>query len=372
MVESAAAHILILDEDPDSLTELHRILGKDEYHRILHNSPTAALEFLALNHVDLILLSASLKEMDSLEVCRIINHSSFTADVPMVLIMQDSNVDMIVPAYNEGVRDYILYPFNPLEVKTRIHTQLQFHDIKSECHALLNILCQDMANPISSTIASLELLHNDFGLYNELKPLLISSLDDSLNTVNVVKQILSLANRKFELEALDLASLVKEAIRILQPDLDKKHIEITVDIPEGWAVYAERNSLVQYVLLNILGNAIKFSYRDSVIEINADYEDNHTVLIIKDYGIGIPETIQPIIYDINKMRKQEGTDGEKGVGLGLPLVKRLMRAYKGSISITSLRAISENKHRGTVVKLRFNRAHFSQVQKSKVILSDTV
>ena len=109
------------------------------------------------------------------------------------------------------------------------------------------------------------------------------------------------------------------------------YVNSTVDAAHF--VRAERTSLNNVVLPNIISNAIKFSYPNSKIEISAEATEFAVILRIKDYGMGIPEFLMPQIFNPRKVTRRAGTLNEQGTGYGMGLVRKLMRVYRGGIVV---------------------------------------
>ncbi|WP_262886254.1 sensor histidine kinase [Sphingobacterium bovisgrunnientis] len=100
---------------------------------------------------------------------------------------------------------------------------------------------------------------------------------------------------------------------------------------------------IRRVLDNILNNAIKFSSRNSNIEIMLLDKDQHTIQIrIADNGIGIPEEFRSKLFDLNPNIRREGTLGEESFGLGLYICKQIIDQHKGKIWIEN------NADQGTI------------------------
>lgn len=72
---------------------------------------------------------------------------------------------------------------------------------------------------------------------------------------------------------------------------------------------------------------------------------------ITDYGTGIPVNLKAVLFDIGKQTSREGTSGEIGTGYGMPLVKKFMEAYGGSIEVFSQEQTETSTNHGTEVKL---------------------
>ncbi len=93
--------------------------------------------------------------------------------------------------------------------------------------------------------------------------------------------------------------------------------------------------LLESICNNLIGNAIKYSYRGGSIQILAEVIDNYTNISIIDQGIGIPRDKLSELFSIEKSSSSTGTEGEKGSGFGLILCKELIERNGGTIKILS-------------------------------------
>ncbi len=109
---------------------------------------------------------------------------------------------------------------------------------------------------------------------------------------------------------------------------------MTSDIDLDVRVWADRDRLVQ-IFLNLVDNAIKYSFDGGDISLNAQRMDESLVLLVKDTGQGIPSTDLPRIterfYRVDSARSRE----EGGTGLGLSIVKHLVQLLDGQLRIHS-------------------------------------
>lgn len=95
---------------------------------------------------------------------------------------------------------------------------------------------------------------------------------------------------------------------------------------------ADRNRLRQ-VAANLLDNAVKYTPRGGRIELFARREGPEAVLVVRDTGAGIPAEDQPRIFD--RLYRGDRSRSERGLGLGLSLVKAIVEAHKGRVTVES-------------------------------------
>jgi signal transduction histidine kinase len=137
------------------------------------------------------------------------------------------------------------------------------------------------------------------------------------------------------MEAVDLNSLVSEAVRQITPEAQLKGIELRIDVPEGAKVISEEALLVP-ILQNLLGNAVKYS-SDGRIEVtarhNASSENSAWILSVSDQGPGIaPENLTHLFDAFQRA----DTYGKPGVGLGLSIASEATRLLGGKLEVESV------------------------------------
>ncbi len=131
-----------------------------------------------------------------------------------------------------------------------------------------------------------------------------------------------------------LKQLVREVVFNFNYDLELKQIKIDNLIEDSTEVFIDKNS-IKVVIRNIISNAIKFTETNGNIRITAEKDNNATLLKITDNGKGIPKEIIPTLFDTNPNKIKDGTQGEKGTGMGLWLCKEMMRKNNGDIKVES-------------------------------------
>ena len=93
--------------------------------------------------------------------------------------------------------------------------------------------------------------------------------------------------------------------------------------------------MVNFIVRNILNNAIKFSYQNGKIELSVEQKNNYYVVNVRDYGIGMNQDTMDNLFKIDKNVQRKGTSGETGTGLGLILCKEFVAKNDGEIWVES-------------------------------------
>ena len=199
----------------------------------------------------------------------------------------------------------------------------------------------ELRTPLSAIIGYANLLLRQ--TQGQLSPLQTENLQDLLNNamrqLNLIDSLLDFA--KIEagkvdilVEPVSIAEVIQGAAAMVEPMMDKECVSLIRDIPSNLApLHTDREKLRQ-IILNLLGNAIKFTDR-GVIKISACQENGDCKLAVADSGIGIDKADFAEIFE-EFDRGRLTSDGKyRGTGLGLAIVKGLVDVLGGSIAVES-------------------------------------
>lgn len=230
--------------------------------------------------------------------------------------------------------------------------------IKSD---FLAIMSHELRTPLTAIIGFTEILLDQVlgQLNQEQEDSLSEVLKNAENLLQLINSILELAKveaGKLEItkESFSFEELVKEVKQTVSPLLSQKDhhllIKVSPNLPKA---YADPRKLRQ-VLLNLVGNAIKFTPNDGKIQISVDYFRKADVLkkefqldskdfaksgvfrvSVKDSGIGIKKEHIENIFDIFQQVDSTFTRKYQGTGLGLALSKQLVELHEGKIVVES-------------------------------------
>lgn len=134
---------------------------------------------------------------------------------------------------------------------------------------------------------------------------------------------------------VDILETVMKAIGVLQTSINEKQHKVTIDIPKDInPIISEKDSLLQ-ILINLIGNAIKYTPPNGKIKVKAREDDKYISVTVIDNGVGISQEAQSRIFErfyrVDKARSSKVS----GSGLGLAVVKHLTKRLGGQINVTS-------------------------------------
>ena len=156
--------------------------------------------------------------------------------------------------------------------------------------------------------------------------------------INDVLDLSKIEEGKIQLDAgrVSLGGLLQEVMETVKPMAAEKPVLLEVDVPEPSAlVWADRDKITQ-VLMNLIGNAIKFTPSDGRIGVSTANDRRGWVRVsIRDAGPGIPASEQEKIFEKFYQVTQDGGPKPKGTGLGLAISKALVELHGGRIWVES-------------------------------------
>lgn len=233
------------------------------------------------------------------------------------------------------------------DVTSRKNEELRLGNLYKVQGDVMKILAHDLRTPISGIKILAESIIGNTQLNENHLNRIISNCNESLH---LMEDLLSYIQADSENMKINLTQIVVEdsinfVIESFSFLLAEKNI--FVDLPNSQTHFYLDSLRFNQILSNIFSNAIKFSYKDGRISISVISNEKNLTIYISDEGIGIPEEMIPPIFDVFTSSKRSGTFGEKSIGLGMYITKRLVEFHNGDIFIFS------NKAKGSTVKLVF-------------------
>jgi len=204
---------------------------------------------------------------------------------------------------------------------------------------LIGVLAHDLRAPIS-TLRGLFTLMIDASIsreeFIEMTPRVFNTLEHTSDFLDTLLFWINsqVDNSEKNVKSFYINDVVSRELTHMEDKLQQKNIKVNVKIKPDAIALADPNA-VRIVIHNFLTNAIKFSNRDSIIEISAKAEDGERVTFcLKDHGVGMTEEYLENLFK-NRVNSSVGTENESGTGMGLLFCKDLIEKNKGTIWVTS-------------------------------------
>lgn len=352
--------ILIVDDTPENLISLKKVLNAHNFEVDTAASGEEALKKVLKNEYVLIILDVQMPGMDGFEVAEAISGYSKAKETAIIFLSAASTeLRFITKGYSSGGLDYITKPVDInillLKVKTfyRIYEQsrklievqkalLTEIEIRKKAEnkkdEFISIASHELKTPLTSVKGYVQLLERsiDKGDIATVKRHLqktqvqLEKLNDLIADLLDISKIES-GKLKFNKKHFQMNELLDNVIEIINQSYpDFKIIKNgCVSVP----IFGDEMRIEQ-VILNFLTNAIKYSPGTDEVWINAQVKDDQVYIGVKDFGIGIDIAQQANLFD-KFFRVEETAIQFQGLGIGLYISAEIIRRHGGEVGVTS-------------------------------------
>ena len=218
----------------------------------------------------------------------------------------------------------------------------------------------ELKTPLNTIINIIELIKNQKNLsLKERKKFMSIFEKETYKMKSIIEDLLDLTKIETDLEKkisniINLNKIILSSVDILKKKANKNNIKIKIQKTKKFNILGDANQL-QQMFVNILDNSIKYADKNSTVNIYLKNVNNKTVLIFKDKGPGIPNSLIPRITERFYRVPQKKIQNIEGTGLGLAIVKHIVIRHKAKINITS--KVGE----GSLIEIIFNKSQATRL-----------
>ncbi|MEZ0395932.1 MAG: HAMP domain-containing sensor histidine kinase [Anaerolineales bacterium] len=259
--------------------------------------------------------------------------------------MNNEQTNSLRAAYKDAARDASLF-----DEISRLNNELvdmqrelarqkaELERLNAEKNRYLGMAAHDLRNPLHAILMNSEFLLEEcpagemrefIATIHETTRFMAQLVDDLLNVAQIEAGELTL-----DYAPVDLADLIRRNAATNRPLASRKGIELVYHIPEDLPRAVLDAAKFEQVLNNLIGNAVKFSPPGEKVEIRLEARGETFVLCVRDRGPGIPPERMATLFRPFQ-RGETGSAGEKSIGLGLSIVKRIVAGHGGQIWVES-------------------------------------
>jgi two-component system sensor histidine kinase/response regulator len=347
---SNQSRILIIDDEEVILDSCTRILKGGAYKIATATNGLLGLDLVKEFQPDLVYVDLKMPGISGIEVIEKIRDSDPTLVV--IVITGFATVSSAVEALKNGAYDCLPKPFTPDEF--RLITQrgldkrrliLETIQLRREKEMLREqfaaIVSHELKAPLGAVQQNLYVLTSE--LSNQLTEdqkarfgRMQTNISDLINLILTWLRVLSVDVLKIRenFKPTSISTIISKATDSILPQATRKDLEIISSVKEPLhLVNGDEGTLVE-TIVNILGNAIKYSRTGNQIIIKAEEIENNIIVSVTDTGIGISKEDLPFIFN-DFYTGKDGQKIEKSTGLGLSIARRIIEAHDGTISVES-------------------------------------
>lgn len=206
--------------------------------------------------------------------------------------------------------------------------------------SFLSMVSHELRTPLTSIIGNLPLLTNprDMPTPTEIAEIAADIVESSNNLLILINDLLDFSKIEagellLERESVAVVDVLDQAMATLAPLAEKKHLKLTISVPDELHIYADPVRVKQ-IFVNLIDNAIKFT-KDGEVSVEVSATDGGVNCVVRDTGVGIGEEMLPIIFDKFHQTDNSPTRRAGGTGLGLAITKSLIEMHGGKIKAAS-------------------------------------
>lgn len=365
--------VLIIDDERVILDLTSIILKNRGYQVLTAIDAQLGLEIIQQHKPELVLLDYMMPGMDGLTALRLIREQH--PETYVVMFTGKGSEEIAVELMKAGAYDYILKPFNNQDLAERIERVLRIRAIElknrelvreqerlleeieawnkeletrvleksaelervqaeivqTEKLATLGYLSAGMAheirNPLNSISLFVQLIKS--GLDDPEKVEYIEKIMKEVDRIDgILRKLLDASKRpRFTLKSVRLDSIIDNTLDVFRPQITLHGIEVRRDFRRIPPLLEADPSELEQIFTNLFLNAIHEMSQGGTLTVELDHDDREILVKVGDTGKGIPEEHLTKIFDPFYTTKSKGT------GLGLSVVLRIVKTYKGKISV---------------------------------------
>jgi len=207
---------------------------------------------------------------------------------------------------------------------------------KADFYAMVT---HDIRSPLTSVIGYSELLKSKSDKFDaETNQMVATIMKSGERIEHLLENFLTISKidaGKFVVTPAptDIAALLRDACSDIEMAVQKKKLDLKIEIADGLPQATVDPKLIQRAVLNLLHNAINYTPAPGTITLKAVFDGNFIIISVTDTGKGIPADEQKAIFA--KYFRSQKTSGVKGSGLGLAIVKSAVEAHGGRVEVES-------------------------------------
>jgi signal transduction histidine kinase len=214
----------------------------------------------------------------------------------------------------------------------------ELSDLNHEKDTLMSIVAHDLKSPLNRIKGIADLMELEGKLPDEQKVYLQMTKDATQAGLDLIKDLLDVhmleENAAPNFSTFDISQFLLEKIDAFGPSAESKNIHLHITKINNDEVRIDKDYLNR-VVDNLISNAIKFSKKNSSIEVSAGHGSSDFWISVKDHGPGFSENDKAHLFQKFKKLSARPTAGETSNGLGLAIVKTLVDRLKGKIELIS-------------------------------------
>jgi len=357
--------ILVVDDDPRNVRLMESILRASGYPVIKAFDGQEALERIASERPDLVLLDVMMPRMNGFEVCKRVRDQYETRLLPVIMVTALNALEEKVQALETGADDFLSKPINKTELLAKLRSMLRVKSLHDEVERtrleleaknrdllrleefkenLTQMVVHDLKNPLAGIMGNLQLLQMQGPRQDaaHLREILGRTEESAKQLMGMILNILDAARLEegkmvLRMQKVSAARLVESCLRQVEGLAARAEVTLAPAIQDAPPDLNADPEILSRVLANLVNNALKHTPPGGRVDVGASAEGVGVRFWIRDSGEGIPGDLLPRIFD--KFVSGSPNRGEMhriyDTGLGLTFCKMAVEAHGGTMRVES-------------------------------------
>jgi signal transduction histidine kinase len=348
--------ILIIDDNADMRTLTQAVLEREGYRILLAENGMQGLKLAVERQPDLIICDLMMPDIDGHEVLRRLRQHPEQAEIPFILLTAHGDKIIHRKTMALGADDFLTKPVPRVVLVDAVKSQLNKHarylearQAEKEAKRRLSLMvAHELRTPLVGLSMAQEILLRRLGqLSEDQQRELLEGMDGGIRRLrHLVEQMVlltQLENQNISMEKIHsegahipMWSLLVPAVNLAkQFNVRAHHVQVRVEERDRQAIVLCDQGSLKHALAELICNALAFSPQDSEVTVAEWFDETQVWISIVDYGKGMRLEDIPIALKPFEQIDRE-TQEQQGVGLGLPLAKRIIEAHGGALEIHSV------------------------------------
>ena len=353
--------LLVVDDEPGIRSGISRVLRdfsvsypfmEEACKFEIIEAPTGedAIEIINTNLPDIMLLDNKLPGMQGIEVLEYVSKNHL--DIVVIMITSYASLEVAVKATKNGAFDFIPKPFTPQELRSSMETitkQVYFRRMTKKLNTVgkqvrfqfLSMLSHELKAPLNAIEGYLKMMEEkEYGEnIDDYQPIVERSIARVKGMRSLIMDLLDLTKIESgtatrDIKEVDLMEIAQISVDSMKPFAIQNDVNVYLNSHNEIKIKADAREM-EIVFNNLISNAIKYNKAGGRVDCAIKSKDDFVVFTISDNGIGMSEEDMSKLFNEFVRIKNEKTKGISGSGLGLSIVKKIIDAYDGDITVTS-------------------------------------
>jgi two-component system, sensor histidine kinase and response regulator len=350
------SRILVVDDEWLPLSVVSRVLINEGYEVDQATNMEEAKKKIAVTDYVVIITDMNMPDTSGSQIVKTLKRIKPNTEI--IVMTGYGTLDTAVDCMRAGAIDFIIKPPKRKQLKDAVAKTIQKKEISHENLMLrglnemkdkfLTLVSHELRTPLTLIYGYLTILQRQsFDFSEEQVGLLNIVMKSSKQLISLVNNIQTIAQAdsgemKIHYQSLQPDKLLSDVLAEMKASLNKRKLNIQMVAPEGMEAFSGDRIRLHQSLSELVQNSVRNTKDGGEIVLGAKQEDGTVIFSVRDNGIGISEEEQGKIFepfyeiaDVELHTTSSSKFGGGGMGIGLPLVKRVVEAHGGTIRLDS-------------------------------------